>query len=230
MYVCMIHRMYVCMYDTNHVSLGAAVQSMIYIYIYIYIYACVCSYTYIHICMWVFVCYTHTHTHTHTHAYAYAYTHTYSRTPTLSHKNTNSSTNENHIITAFAANYWYEFPKNQPPYNPTLKCIIIETQADSVVVKSNGLGPVLAAIMHPGRLFNIVEHVSWKKSPKPFDLTTTESARVSILMHFRVWDIQYQGKISTLQPLTLKFPAKTHVCVLVGCEIHAHMHWLMLVV
>jgi hypothetical protein len=35
----------------------------------------------------------------------------------------------------------------------TLKCIIIETQADSVVVKSNGLKPVLAAIMHPGRLF-----------------------------------------------------------------------------
>jgi hypothetical protein len=43
---------------------------------------------------------------------------------------------------------------------PTLKCIIIETHADSVVVKSNGLGPVLAAIMHPGRPFNIVKHVS----------------------------------------------------------------------
>ena len=42
----------------------------------------------------------------------------------------------------------------------TMKCIIIETRADSVVVKSNGLGPVLAAIMHPGRLFNIVVHVS----------------------------------------------------------------------
>jgi len=42
----------------------------------------------------------------------------------------------------------------------TLKCIIIETRADSVAVKSNGLGPVLAAIMHPGRLFNIVKHVS----------------------------------------------------------------------
>ena len=32
------------------------------------------------------------------------------------------------------------------------KYIIIETREDSVVVKSNGLGPVLAAIMHPGRL------------------------------------------------------------------------------
>ncbi len=40
------------------------------------------------------------------------------------------------------------------------KCIIIESQADSVVVKSNTLGPVLAAIMHPGRLLNIVVHVS----------------------------------------------------------------------
>ena len=40
----------------------------------------------------------------------------------------------------------------------TLKCIIIETPADSSVVKSNGLGPVLAAIMHSGRLFNIVMH------------------------------------------------------------------------
>ncbi len=35
----------------------------------------------------------------------------------------------------------------------TLKCIIIETRADSVAVKSNGLKPVLAAIMHPGRFF-----------------------------------------------------------------------------
>jgi hypothetical protein len=35
-----------------------------------------------------------------------------------------------------------------------------------MVVKSNGLGPVLAAIMHPGRLFNIVKHVSSKKKPK----------------------------------------------------------------
>ena len=48
----------------------------------------------------------------------------------------------------------------------TLKCIIIETRADSVVVKSNGLGPVLAAIMHPGRLFNFVKHVSSNKKPK----------------------------------------------------------------
>jgi hypothetical protein len=38
-------------------------------------------------------------------------------------------------------------------YLYTLKCIIIETRADSVAVKSNGLKPVLAAIMHPGRLF-----------------------------------------------------------------------------
>jgi hypothetical protein len=35
----------------------------------------------------------------------------------------------------------------------TLKGIIIETRADSVVVNSNGFKPVLAAIMHPGRLF-----------------------------------------------------------------------------
>jgi hypothetical protein len=55
----------------------------------------------------------------------------------------------------------------------TLKCIIIETRADSVVVKSNGLGPVLAAIMHPAGLFNIVVHVSCKKRTKTvlFDLT-----------------------------------------------------------
>jgi hypothetical protein len=39
------------------------------------------------------------------------------------------------------------------PKRDTLKCIIIETRADSVAVKSNGLKPVLAAIMHPGRLF-----------------------------------------------------------------------------
>ncbi len=42
---------------------------------------------------------------------------------------------------------------NSQEWLPTLKCIIIETQADSVAVKSNGLEPVLAAIMHPGRLF-----------------------------------------------------------------------------
>jgi hypothetical protein len=29
-------------------------------------------------------------------------------------------------------------------------------------------GPILAAVMHPGRLFNIVAHVSWKQNrPKP---------------------------------------------------------------
>jgi hypothetical protein len=45
-----------------------------------------------------------------------------------------------------------------------MKCIIVETRADSVAVKSNGLGLVFAAIMHLGRLFNIVGvHVSWKK-------------------------------------------------------------------
>jgi hypothetical protein len=60
-----------------------------------------------------------------------------------------------------------------------LKYIIIETRADFLVVGSNGLGPVLAAIMHPGRLFKIVVRVSWKqKGQKPFDLTATESARV----------------------------------------------------
>ncbi len=68
-----------------------------------------------------------------------------------------------------------------------LKYIIIETRADFLVVGSNGLGPVLAAIMHPGRLFKIVVRVSWKqKGQKPFDLTATESARVWTIMHFRV--------------------------------------------
>jgi hypothetical protein len=40
------------------------------------------------------------------------------------------------------------------------ECMNSEAGADSVAVKSNGLGPVLAAVMHPGRLFNIVVHVS----------------------------------------------------------------------
>ncbi len=45
----------------------------------------------------------------------------------------------------------------------TLKCIIIETRADAVVVKSNGLGPLLAGIMHSGRFVNTVVHVPFKK-------------------------------------------------------------------
>jgi hypothetical protein len=48
-------------------------------------------------------------------------------------------------------------------HSSTLKCIIIETRADSIVVKSNGLGPVFAAMMHAGRLFIIVVQ---QKRPK----------------------------------------------------------------
>jgi hypothetical protein len=62
----------------------------------------------------------------------------------------------------------------------------METRVDSVVAESKGLGALLAANMHPRCLFNIVVHVSRKKGPKPFYLTLTESARVSIIMHFRV--------------------------------------------
>jgi hypothetical protein len=55
-----------------------------------------------------------------------------------------------------------------------------------ILAMPSGLAEI-AAIMHPGRLFNIVVHVSWKKNgPKPSDLTATESARVSIIMHLRV--------------------------------------------
>jgi hypothetical protein len=47
----------------------------------------------------------------------------------------------------------------------SLKCMILETRADSVVVKSNGMGPVFAAMMAPKDAFDIVVHMSWKTRP-----------------------------------------------------------------
>jgi hypothetical protein len=57
----------------------------------------------------------------------------------------------------------------------TLECIIVETRSESVVVESNGLGPVLAAIMHPERPLISLSTCLEKTAQKPFNLTRTES-------------------------------------------------------
>jgi hypothetical protein len=90
----------------------------------------------------------------------------------------------NHFI-SHPTHVTYEDPQKTKIKTHTLKCIIIESQADSVVTYSNSLRPVFQKQRLCIHLFNIVVHVSLKKNrPNPFCLTVTESVRVFMIMYF----------------------------------------------
>jgi hypothetical protein len=136
MCVVCVHVRDVCMYIT-YVCVRVCVYMCVCVFMYVCVYVCINTYT--HVCMYVCM---------YTHVCMYVYMHVYY----ASWFDTNQSMYATFLLRVC--------------YIRTLECIIIETRADSILVKSNVLRPVLAAIMHPGRLFNIIVHVSWNKWPR----------------------------------------------------------------